>query len=219
VPTEYRAGPVYRGGLIVSGGMCAGLAIAILVAMVLHRQSTPGCCRPAFPLPPASATGFVACGLASIGGGPRAPRVTSKLAMVTLSMAVTLAAGRAFGLEPRVETLVAANLGAADWYAIAPNTAVVLLLAAAALLMRHTHRWFDRRLVAIAIPRWFSLVVCTGAVVITVSTAVEFLHRDGQTWAGPARRRSRKQLIPTTAPSPRRVRVLWHGFRCAFGTT
>jgi hypothetical protein len=32
------------------------------------------------------------------------------------------------------------------------------------------------------IPRWFSLVVCTGAVAITGSTAVAFLCRDGQTW-------------------------------------
>jgi hypothetical protein len=31
-------------------------------------------------------------------------------------------------------------------------------------------------------PRWFSLAVCTGAVSITVSTAVAFFCRDGQTW-------------------------------------
>jgi hypothetical protein len=94
------------------------------------------------PTPPVSAIGFVACGLASIGVGLRVPRVTSILAMVTLSMVVTLAAERAFALGPRVETLVAANPGS-RWHAIAPNTAVVLLLAAAALLMRHTHRWFE----------------------------------------------------------------------------
>jgi hypothetical protein len=32
------------------------------------------------------------------------------------------------------------------------------------------------------IPRWFSLVVCTGAVAITVSTAVAYLCGDGQAW-------------------------------------
>jgi len=243
VPNEYRAGPVYRGGLIVSGGMCAGLGIAILVALLFHRATYAKLLPASVPTPPASAIGFVACGLALIGVALWVPRVTSMLAMVTLSMVVTVAAERAFALGPRVETLVAANLGAADWQAIAPNTAVVLLLAAAALLMRHAHRWFAQWLEAIAvlgsiifgigavgcvgymtgvpsyawqarapmsflsaicsavlglgilmsacryseldesgIPRWFSLVVCTGAMAITASTAVAFLCRDGQTW-------------------------------------
>jgi hypothetical protein len=222
--------------------MCAGLGIAILVALLFHRATYARLLPASVPTPPASAIGFVACGLALIGVALWVPRVTSMLAMVTLSMVVTVAVERAFFLGPRVETLVAANLGG-DWQAIAPNTAVVLLLAAAALLMRHAHRWFDRRLWAIAIlgsiifgigavgcvgymtgvpsyawqarapmsflsaicsgvlglgilmsacryseldesgiPRWFSLVVCTGAVTITGSTAVAFLCRDGQTW-------------------------------------
>ena len=243
MPNGYRAGPVYRGGLIVSGGMCAGLGIAILVALLFHRAPYAGLLPASVPTPPASAIGFVACGLALIGVALWVPRVTSMLAMVTLSMVVTLAAERVFALGPRVEMLVAANLGAADWQAIAPNTSVVLLLSAAALLMRHTHRWFESRFRAIAIlgsiifaigavgcvgymtgvpsyawqarapmsflsaicsgvlglgilmsacryseldesgiPRWFSLVVCTGAGAITGSTAVAFLCRDGQTW-------------------------------------
>jgi hypothetical protein len=243
MPNEYRAGPVYRAGLIVSGGMCAGLGIAILVAQLFHRATYAMLLPAGIPTPPASAIGFVACGLALIGVALWVPRVTSMLAMVTMSMVVTLAVERAFALGPRVEVLVAANLGGGDWQAIAPNTAVVLLLAAAALLMRHAHRWFDRRLAAIAIlgsiifgigavscvgymtgvpsyawqarapmsflsaicsgvlglgilmsacryseldewgiPRWFRLVVCTGAAAITVSTAVAFLCRGGQTW-------------------------------------
>jgi hypothetical protein len=243
VPNEYRAGPVYRAGLIVSGGMCAGLGIAILVALALHRVSYTRLLSASVATPPASAVGFVACGLALMAVGFWVPRVTSILSMVTLSMAVALAAERAFALGPRVETLVAANLGAGDWHAIAPNTVVVLSLAAVALLMRHTHWWFEPRLVDIAIlgsiifaigavgcvgymtgvpsyawqsrapmsflsavcsgvlglgilmsacryseldesgiPRWFSLVVCTGAVAITVSTAVAYLCGDGQAW-------------------------------------
>jgi hypothetical protein len=240
---EYRTGPVYRAGLIVSGGMCAGLGIAILVALALHRVSYAGLLSARFATPPASAVGFAACGLALIGVGLWVPRVTSMLAMVSLSMAVVVAAERAFGLGPRVETLVGANLKAGDWHAMAPNTMVVLSLAAAALLMRRPNRWFEARLGTIAvlgsiifaigavgcvgymtgipsyawqsqapmsflsaicsgvlglgilmsacryseldesgIPRWFSLVVCTGAVAITASTAVAYLCRDEQVW-------------------------------------
>ena len=31
-------------------------------------------------------------------------------------------------------------------------------------------------------PRWFSLVVCTGALAINLTIAVAYLCRDGQTW-------------------------------------
>jgi hypothetical protein len=92
----------------------------------------------------------VACGLALIGIGVWIPQVTSILAMIALSMGVTLTAERVFGLEPRVETLIAANLGADNWLAIAPNTLVVLLLAAAALVLRHSRRWSETRLATIA---------------------------------------------------------------------
>jgi hypothetical protein len=147
---QYRAGPVYRAGLIVSGGMCAGLGIAILVALALHRVSFVQLVPASVPTPPASAVGFVACGLALIGIGVWIPQVTSILAMIALSMGVTLTAERVFGLEPRVETLIAANLGADNWLAIAPNTLVVLLLAAAALVLRHSRRWSETRLATIA---------------------------------------------------------------------
>ena len=118
---EYRAGPIYRAGLIVSGGMCAGLGIAILVALALHRAAYARLLPASVSTPPAAALGFAACGLALIGIGFWFPRVTSVLAMVTLSMAVVLVAERAFGLGPRVETLIAANLGAGDWAASLPT--------------------------------------------------------------------------------------------------
>ena len=266
MPNGYRAGPVYRGGLIVSGGMCAGLGIAILVALLFHRATFAQLMPASVPTPPASAVGFVACGVALIGVGLWIPRVTSMLAMVTLSMVVTVEAERVFALGPRVEILVAANLGAGDWQAIAPNTAVVLVLSAAALLMRHTHRWFESRFRAIAIlgsiifaigavscvgymtgvpsyawqarapmsflsaicsavlglgilmsacryseldesgtPRWFSLAdLGTGGSGRAIAYDHRQLDADGIGWpAGQARRRSRKQLIPTTAPPPR----------------
>jgi hypothetical protein len=240
---EYRAGPVYRAGLIVSGGMCAGLGIAILAAPALHIATYARLLPASAPTPPAAALGFAACGFALIGIGCWFPRVTSVLAMMTMSMMVAMAAERVFGAGPRVETMIAANLGIADWDGIAPNTAVVLLLGAAALFLRHTHRWFETRLRAIAIlgsvvlaigvvaatgymtgvptyvwqsrapmsflsaisscilglgivmsacrysemdemgvPRWFSLVVCSGALAINLTTAVAFLCRDGLTW-------------------------------------
>ena len=240
---EYRAGPVYRAGLIVSGGMCAGLGIATLLALALHRTAYAELLPVSVPTPPVAAIGFAACGLALIGIGFWFPRVTSLLAMVTLSLAVTLTAERVLGTGPRVESAIAANLGAVDWYAVAPNTLLVLLLGAGALLLRHTHRWFATRLGIIAVlgsivfaigtvgcvgymtgvptyvwqsrapmsflsaicsgimglgivmsacryseldesgrPRWFSSVVCTGALAVNVSTGVAYLCRDGQAW-------------------------------------
>ena len=242
---EYRAGPIYHAGLIVSGGMCAGLGIAILVAMALHRAPDTQFLPASVSTSPAAAVGFAACGLALIGIGCWFPRVTSVLAMVTMSMVVSLVAERAFGVGPRVETMIAANLGVANGDVIAPNTLVVLLLGAVALFLRHTHRWFEKRLKMIAIlgsiifaigivaamgymtgvpsyvwqsrapmsflsavcactlglgivmsacrysemddtglPRWFSLVVCAGALAINLTTAVAYLCRDGQTWKG-----------------------------------
>jgi len=130
--------------------MCAGLGIAILGAQALHQVAYATLLPASVPTPPASALGFVACGLALIAIGVWFPRVTSVLASVTLSLAVVLAAERALGTGPRVETLIAVNLGAGDWHGTAPNTVVVLLLAAVALLLRHTDRWYGRRLGAIA---------------------------------------------------------------------
>ncbi len=240
---KYRVGPVYRSGLIVSGGMCAGLGIAILVALTLHRITYARLLPDSVPTPPASAIGFVACGLALIAVAFWVPRLTSMLAMITLSMLMVVEAERVFSLGPRVESLIAANLGPENWLTIAPNTLVVLLLAAGALLLRHAPRWFELHLSAIAVlgsiimaigtvacvgymtgipiyawqpgapmsflsavcsgalglglvmsacryseldesgvPRWFSLVVCTGAVAITVSTAVAYFSRAGAAW-------------------------------------
>jgi hypothetical protein len=240
---EYRAGPVYRAGLIVSGGMCAGLGIAILTALKLHRVAYARLLPDSIPTPPTSAIGFVACGLALIAVAFWVPRVTSMLAMVTLSLTVALAAERVFGLGPRVESLIASNLGTGKWFAIAPNTVVVLLLGAGALLVRHSPRWFESHLRTVAIwgsiifaigivscvgymtgvssyawqsgapmsflsaicsailglgvvmsacrysemdesgvPRWFRLVICTGAVAIAASTAVAYFSGDGPAW-------------------------------------
>jgi phage tail protein X len=148
---EYRTGPIYRAGLIVSGGMCAGLGIAILVSQALHRIPEAQLLPVSVSTPPAAALGFAACGLALMGIGLWFPRITSVLAMVTLSMVVALVAERAFGAGPRVEALVAANLGLGDWSGVAPNTVAVLLFATAALLLRHTYQWFENRLGVIAV--------------------------------------------------------------------
>lgn len=144
--SEYRVGPTYRAGLIVSGGMCAGLGIAILVALAFHWAPDTQLLPASVSTPPAAALGFAACGLALIGVGLWFPRVTSVLAMVTMSMMVALVAERAFGAGPRVETLISANLRIADFSSVAPNTVAVLLLATLALFQRHS----QRRLGAIA---------------------------------------------------------------------
>jgi hypothetical protein len=240
---QYRAGPIYRAGLIVSGGMCAGLGIAILVALALHRVILAQLLPQSTPTPPAAAIGFAACGLALIGVGSWFPRVTAVLAMVTLSMAIALLAERVLGMGPRVEVMIAANLRAEDWSAMAPNTVIVLLLGAVALLVRHNYRWYEKRLWIIGVlgaiifaigvvgcvgymtgapsyiwqarapmsflsaicssvlglgivmsacryselddagvPRWFGLVVFTGAMAINLATAVAYLCNDGRPW-------------------------------------
>jgi hypothetical protein len=150
MPNEYRAGPIYHAGLIVSGGMCAGLGIAILAVRALHWIPTTQLLPASVPTQPVAALGFAACGLALIGVGLWFPRITSVLTMVTLSLVVALVAERAFGSGPRVEILIAANLRVADWSGVAPNTLAVLLFGAAALFLRHTHRWCEKRLGAIA---------------------------------------------------------------------
>jgi hypothetical protein len=146
--------------------MCAGLGIATLTALSFHRVSYARLLPASVPTPPAAALGFLACGLSLIGIGFWFPRVTSLLVAVTLSLAVALVAERALGMGPRVETLIAANLGVSDWHDIAPNTVLVLLLAAGALLLRCTHRWFESRLGAVAILGSIifaiGLVGCTG---------------------------------------------------------
>ena len=148
---QYRAGPVYRSSLVVTGGMCAGLGIAILAALPFNRVAYVEVFSASVPTPPVAALGFAVCGLALIGIGLWFPRITSVLAMVTMSMALVLVAEKAFGMGPRLETAIAANLRARNWEDIAPNTLVVLLFAAAALLLRHTHRWFETRLGTIAV--------------------------------------------------------------------
>ena len=151
MPNEYRVGPIYHAGLLVSGGMCAGLGIAILVAQALHQMPDTHLLPASVPTPPAAALGFAACGLALIGIGLWFPRITSLLTMVTLSMVVSLMAERVVGAGPRVETLIAASMRVADWSGVAPNTLAVLLFGTAALSLRHTCRWFEKRLGAIAI--------------------------------------------------------------------
>jgi len=240
---EYRAGPIYRTGLVVSGSMCAGLGMAVLVALAVHQAAYARLLPGSVPTPPVEALGFAVCGMALVGVGFWFARVTSALATVTLLMAVVLATERALGSGLRVQTLVAARMGTGDWYSIAPNTLLVLLLGAAALLLRHTHRWYEGHLAAIAalgsiifaigvvacvgymagvpsyawqsrapmsllcaicscslglgvimsacryselddsgIPRWFSVVVCIGALAINVTIAVAYLCKDGQSW-------------------------------------
>ena len=148
---QYRVGPIYRAGLIVTGGMCAGLGIAVLVAaLARHNLSYAQLLPASVPTPPIAALGFAACGLALVAVGFWFPQVTSVLAMVTLSLIFTLASEKFLATGPRVGGLIATNLGS-TWYAVAPNTALVLLLAGAALLMRHRPRWFESQHTVIAI--------------------------------------------------------------------
>src|ERR1035438_4359737 len=91
---EYRVGPIYRAGLLVSGGMCAGLGIAILIAQSLHQIPDTRLLPASVATEPVAALGFAACGLALIGIGLWFPRITSVLTMVTLSMVVALVAER-----------------------------------------------------------------------------------------------------------------------------
>ena len=223
---------------------CApGWEIAILATLPFQRVAYVEVLPASVPTPPAAALGFAVCGLALVGIGFWFPRITSVLAMVTLSMAVVLVAEKVFGTGPRLEAVIAANLRTRNWEDIAPNTVVVLLLGATALLLRHTHRWFETRLGTIAIlgsiifaigvvggvgymtgvptyvwlwrapmsflsticaailglgiimsacryseldesgiPRWFSLVVCTGALSINIATVVAYVCQDGLTW-------------------------------------
>jgi hypothetical protein len=49
---HYRVGPVYRAGLVVCGGMCAGLGIAALVASAMIEKCSPRECPPVFRLRP-----------------------------------------------------------------------------------------------------------------------------------------------------------------------
>ncbi len=242
---QYRVGPVFRAGLIVSGGLCAGLGIAILAALVRHHVSYARILPQSVPTPPASAFGFLACGLALVAVAIWVPRVTSLLSVITLSMTAVMAAERLFGLGPRVETLVASNFGTQGSSPMAPNTVVVLVLAAGALLVRRAPGWFGGhpRTVAIlgsvvfgigivscvgymtgvpsyewqadapmsfvssvcsgllglgvvmsacryseldesGVPRWFNLIICTGALAITGNTAIAFLCRNRHAWNG-----------------------------------
>lgn len=139
--------------------------------------------------------------------------------------------------------MIAFNLGTGGWSNAAPNTVVVLLLGAAALLLRDTYRWRGSWLWGVALlgsiifaiglvsctgymtgipcyawqsqapmsflsaicscmlglgivmsayrygalddsgaPKWFSLIVCTGALAAIVATAIAYFCQDGQTW-------------------------------------
>jgi hypothetical protein len=70
---------------------------------------------------------------------------------VAMSLAVVVAGESVFKIGPRMEHHIALSLGALDWDGLSPNTAVVLLLGGAALLLRHKSRWFESRLHVIAI--------------------------------------------------------------------
>jgi len=244
---HYRVGPVYRAGLIVCGGMCAGLGIAALVASAMHREMFAQGVPASIPTPPASALGFLLCGLALIAVGYWFPHVTLLFGTVAMSLAVVVAGESVFKIGPRMEHHIALSLGALDWDGLAPNTAVVLLLGGAALLLRHTSRWFESRLHVIAIvgsmifgigiagcvgymvgvptyswysktpmsflsaicsfvlglgivmsacryseldesgvPRWFPLVVFTGALAVNCSTFIAYLCGDSWVWQRPA---------------------------------
>jgi hypothetical protein len=267
---QYRAGPVYRSSLVVAGGMCAVLGIAVLAALPFNRGAYVEVLPASVPTPPVAALGFAVCGLALIGIGLWFPRITSVLATVTMSMVLVLVAEKAFGMGPRLETAIAVNLRAGNWEDIAPNTLLVLLLGAAALLLRHTHRWFETRLGTIAIlgsiifgigvvggvgymteaptyvwqwrapmsflsticagilglgivmsacryseldergiPRWFSQVVCAGALSINAATVVAYVCQDGSRWTGTAVMRLMPMLIANGVLSVVAARQVW----------
>jgi hypothetical protein len=161
-PNRYRVGPVYRIAVVISGGMCAGLAIAILAALALHRIEYAQVLAASVPPSSGDALGFLACGLALIGIGYWFPVIASLFGMVTLSFALTIAAERLFGSSPKVGHLISSNLGTADWQWVGPNTLAVLLLAGTALLLRRTHRWPEYRLGAVGV---------LGSVVFGIGTA------------------------------------------------
>ena len=52
---QYRVGPVYRASLIVSGGVCAGLGIAILAAPALRRVAETEVLPASVATPPVAA--------------------------------------------------------------------------------------------------------------------------------------------------------------------
>jgi hypothetical protein len=66
---RYKVGPFYRAGLIVCGGMCAGLGIAVLVASAIYRVVFTHGVTTNAPTPPASDLEFLLCGLALLVGG------------------------------------------------------------------------------------------------------------------------------------------------------
>ena len=159
---QYKMGPVYRAGLIVCGGMCAGLATAVLVASTLHREVFARGLPVGLPTEPTSAVGFVLCGLALIGIGYWFPHVTLLFGTVSMSLAIVVMGESLFRTGPRMESHIAASLGMLDWHGLAPNTVAVLLLGGVALLLRHTGQWFERRLHVIAV---------IGSVIVAIGTS------------------------------------------------
>src|ERR1039458_3270449 len=93
---HYRVGPVYRAGLIVCRGMCAGLGIVALVASAMHREMFAQAVPASIPTPPASALGFLLCGLALIAVGYWFPHVTLLFGTVAMSLAVVVAGESVF---------------------------------------------------------------------------------------------------------------------------
>jgi hypothetical protein len=160
--TQYRVGPVYRAGLIVCGGMCAGLAMAVLVASALHRAVFARVLTISLPSEPTSAVGFLLCGLALIGIGYWFPHVTLLFGTASISLAVVVMGESLFNTGPRMERHIAASLGMLDWHLLAPNTVAVLLLGGAALLLRHTGNWYERRL---------SIIAIIGSVIVAIGTS------------------------------------------------
>jgi hypothetical protein len=160
--TQYRMGPVYRAGLIVCGGMCAGLAMAVLVASALHRDVFVQGLPSSLPTPPTSAVGFLLCGLALIGVGYWFPHVTLLFGTVAMSLAIVVTGESVFHTGPRMESHIAASLGMVDWDRLAPNTVAVLLLGGAALLLRSAGYWFESRLHIIAL---------IGSVIVAIGTS------------------------------------------------
>ncbi|MDE3164633.1 MAG: hypothetical protein KGN36_02420 [Acidobacteriota bacterium] len=152
----------YRAALIVSGGVSAGAGTAALVIGRDFHRDYARLVAGATATPPAAALGFLLCGLALVGVAFWIPKLSSILAMLTLSMALVTGFERLLGVQPNFELLVANSLGHPGGGALSTNTIAALLLAGVALFLRH---------IAGYLPRRFETIALLGAVILAIGLA------------------------------------------------
>lgn len=159
---DYRVGLCYRAALIVSGGVSAGVGAAALVNWNILQSAHARSLAHHIATPPAAAAGFLLCGLALVGVAFWFPRLSSILAMLTLSLALVTGFERLLGVQPNVERLIAGAVGRPVGEPLSSNTIAALLLAGIALLLRH----MDGRL-----PNRFATIALLGAVTLAIGLA------------------------------------------------